>query len=60
MLGLLASCRQEKMPDVAALAFSKGAVLRGIKAGSQQYLDEVSRHVASRVFEGTCRKGGWL
>ncbi|KAJ4337791.1 hypothetical protein N0V95_008223 [Ascochyta clinopodiicola] len=48
VIGFLASCPQEKMPDVAALALSKGAVVRGIMVGSKQQLEEVTRFVASR------------
>lgn len=36
------------MPDVAALALSKGAVVRGIMVGSKQHLEEVARFVVER------------
>lgn len=48
VIGFLASCPQEKMPDVAALALSKGAVVRGIMVGSRQHLEEVTRYVVDR------------
>ena len=48
VIGFLASCPQEKMPDVAALALSKGAVVRGIMVGSKQQLEDVTRFVTSR------------
>ncbi|KAI9148268.1 NAD(P)-binding protein [Paramyrothecium foliicola] len=48
VIGFLASCPQEKMPDVAGLALSKGAVVRGIMVGSKQQLEDVTRFVTSR------------
>lgn len=48
VIGFLATCPQEKMPDVAALALSKGAVVRGIMVGSKKHLEEVTRFVASK------------
>jgi NADPH:quinone reductase-like Zn-dependent oxidoreductase len=48
VIGFLASCPQEKMPDVAALALGKGAVVRGIMVGSKQQLEDVTRFVTSR------------
>lgn len=36
------------MPDVAALALAKGAVVRGIMVGSKQHLEEVTRFVVVR------------
>jgi NADPH:quinone reductase-like Zn-dependent oxidoreductase len=48
VIGFLASCPQDKMPDVAALALSKGAVVRGIMVGSKQQLEDVTRFVTSR------------
>lgn len=48
MIGFLASCPQDKMPDVAALALSKGAVVRGIMVGSKQQLEDVTRFVTSK------------
>lgn len=48
VIGFLASCPQDKMPDVAALALSKGAVVRGIMVGSKQHLEEVARFVVER------------
>lgn len=48
VIGFLASCPQDKMPDVAALALSKGAVVRGIMVGSRQHLEDVTRYVVAR------------
>lgn len=48
VIGFLASCPQEEMPDVAALALSKGAIVRGIMVGSKQQLEEVTNFVISR------------
>lgn len=48
VIGFLASCPQDQMPDVAALALSKGAVVRGIMVGSKQHLEEVTRFVVAR------------
>jgi NADPH:quinone reductase-like Zn-dependent oxidoreductase len=48
VIGFLASCPQDKMPDVAALALGKGAVVRGIMVGSKQQLEDVTRFVTSK------------
>ncbi|KAJ3542973.1 hypothetical protein NM208_g3814 [Fusarium decemcellulare] len=48
VIGFLASCAQDKMPDVAALALSKGAVIRGIMIGSKQQLQEVTQFVTAK------------
>jgi NADPH:quinone reductase-like Zn-dependent oxidoreductase len=48
VIGFLASCPQDKMPDIAALALSKGAVVRGIMVGSKQQLEDVTRFVTAR------------
>ncbi|KAK2611615.1 hypothetical protein N8I77_004946 [Diaporthe amygdali] len=48
VIGFLSSCPQDQMPDVAALALSKGAVVRGIIVGSKQHLEEVTRYVLAR------------
>lgn len=48
VIGFLAACPQDRMPDVAALALSKGAVVRGIMVGSKQHLEEVTRFVVAR------------
>jgi NADPH:quinone reductase-like Zn-dependent oxidoreductase len=48
VIGFLAPCPQEKMPDVAGLALSKGAVVRGIMIGSKQQLEDVTRFVVSK------------
>ncbi|OHE96906.1 hypothetical protein CORC01_07873 [Colletotrichum orchidophilum] len=51
VIGFLASCEQSKMPDVAALVLSKGAVVRGIMVGSKQHLEEVMRYVVARELQ---------
>ncbi|CAN9475139.1 alcohol dehydrogenase [Alternaria sp. MG1] len=48
VIGFLAPCQQDKMPDVAALALSKGAIVRGIMVGSKQQLEDVTRFVTSK------------
>ncbi|KAH7010313.1 hypothetical protein EDB80DRAFT_839584 [Ilyonectria destructans] len=48
VIGFLAACAQDEMPDVAALALSKGAVVRGIMVGSKQQLEDVTRFVAAK------------
>ncbi|KAJ4230758.1 hypothetical protein NW757_013939 [Fusarium falciforme] len=48
VIGFLAGCLQDRMPDVAALALSKGAVVRGIMVGSKQQLEDVTRFVTAR------------
>lgn len=48
VIGFLASCPQDEMPDVAALALAKGAVVRGIMVGSKQHLEEVARFVVAK------------
>lgn len=48
VIGFLAACPQEEMPDVAALALSKGCVVRGIMVGSRQHLEEAARFVVAR------------
>jgi NADPH:quinone reductase-like Zn-dependent oxidoreductase len=48
VIGFLASCPQDKMPDVAALALSKGAIVRGIMVGSKQQLEDVTRFVTAK------------
>lgn len=48
VIGFLAPCPQDKMPDVAALALSTGAVVRGIMVGSQQQSEEVTRFVTAK------------
>lgn len=48
VIGFLSPCPQDQMPDVAALALSKGAVVRGIIVGSKQHLEEVTRYVIAR------------
>lgn len=48
VIGFLSQCPQEKMPDVAALALGKGAIVRGIMIGSKQQLDDVTRFVTSK------------
>lgn len=48
VIGFLAACAQDEMPDVAALALSKGAVVRGIMVGSKQQLEDVTRFVVAK------------
>ena len=48
VIGFLSQAEQSEMPDVAALALAKGAVVRGITAGSTQQLEEVARFVARK------------
>ncbi|KAF5113299.1 hypothetical protein DV495_003494 [Geotrichum candidum] len=48
VIGFLSPCPQDKMPDVAALALSKGAVVRGIMVGSKQQLEDVTRFVTTK------------
>lgn len=48
VIGFLSQAEQSKMPDVASLALSKGAVVRGIVVGSTQLLQEVTRFVAAK------------
>lgn len=48
MIGFLASASQEEMPDVAGLALSKGAIVRGIMIGSKQLLEEAVRFIGNR------------
>lgn len=38
----------KEMPDVAAMALAKGAVVRGITVGSTQQLQEVARYVGEK------------
>ncbi|KAL7754950.1 hypothetical protein ACKLNR_014707 [Fusarium oxysporum f. sp. zingiberi] len=51
VIGFLAQCEQKDMPDVALLALSKAAVVRGIIIGSRQHLEEVTRFVVARDLE---------
>ncbi|KAI2837245.1 hypothetical protein CBS11852_7566 [Aspergillus niger] len=48
VIGFLAQASQEEMPDVAALALGKGAVVRGIMTGSKQLLEEAVRFIGNR------------
>lgn len=48
VIGFLSQAEQLKMPDIAALALAKGAVVRGITVGSTEQLEEVARFVASK------------
>lgn len=50
-IGFLAQCPQDQMPDVAALALSKGAVIRGIMVGSKMQLEECTRFVTTKDLE---------
>lgn len=48
VVGFLSAAAQEDMPDVAGLALSKGAVVRGITVGSTQLLEEAVRFFGAR------------
>ncbi|KAI8722885.1 PKS-ER domain-containing protein [Fusarium sp. LHS14.1] len=48
VVGFLAPCPQDEMPDVAALALGKGAVVRGIMIGSKQHLEDATRFFTSK------------
>ncbi|GAP88930.2 putative alcohol dehydrogenase [Rosellinia necatrix] len=48
VIGFLAGCARDAMPDVAALALARGAVVRGIVIGSKQQLEDVARFVAEK------------
>lgn len=48
VIGFLAACPQDQMPDVASLALSKGAVVRGIIIGSKQQLEDMTRFVTAK------------
>ena len=48
IVGFLSQAKQEKMPDVAGLALSKGCVIRGINVGSKQLLEELVRFVIQK------------
>ncbi|EHK95984.1 NAD(P)-binding Rossmann-fold containing protein [Glarea lozoyensis ATCC 20868] len=48
VVGFLSAAKQEDMPDVAGLALSKGAVVRGITVGSKQLLEELVRFVLKK------------
>lgn len=51
VIGFLAAASQDEMPDVATLALSKGAIVRGIMVGSKQQLDEAALFIGSRNLE---------
>lgn len=46
VIGFLSQAKE--MPDVAAMALAKGAVVRGITVGSTQQLQEVARFVGEK------------
>lgn len=48
VIGFLSTAEQKDMPDVAALALGKGAIVRGITVGSKALLEELVQFVASR------------
>jgi NADPH:quinone reductase-like Zn-dependent oxidoreductase len=48
VIGFLAAASQGQMPDVAALALGKGAIVRGIITGSKQQLDEVVQFIGAK------------
>ncbi|KAJ0382980.1 hypothetical protein COL922a_011417 [Colletotrichum nupharicola] len=60
VIGFLASCPQDQMPDVAALALSKGAVVRGFMVGSRQHLEEATRYVVARGLKVPVEKEFWI
>lgn len=49
VIGFLAT--PETMPDVAALALGRGAIVRGITVGAKQYLEELVAFVCARGLE---------
>ncbi|KAL7912440.1 NAD(P)-binding protein [Trichoderma velutinum] len=51
IIGFLSTAKQDEMPDVAALALSKGCIVRGITVGSKQLLEECVRFVGSQNLE---------
>ena len=48
IIGFLSAAKQEDMPDVAGLALSKGAIVRGITVGSKQLAEEAVRFFGVR------------
>lgn len=56
VIGFLSAAKQEDMPDVAALALSKGCIVRGITVGSKQLLEELVRFVASKDLQPPVEK----
>lgn len=48
VIGFLSQASQEDMPDVASLALSKGAVVRGIMVGSKQLLEEAVTFISKQ------------
>lgn len=51
VIGFLAAASQDEMPDVATLALSKGAIVRGIMVGSKQQLEEAALFIGSKNLE---------
>ena len=51
VIGFLAAASQDEMPDVATLALSKCAIVRGIMIGSKQQLEEAVLFIGSRNLE---------
>ncbi|KAI9932606.1 hypothetical protein ASPWEDRAFT_166260 [Aspergillus wentii DTO 134E9] len=51
VIGFLSSATQKKMPDVAGLALSTGAVVRGIMIRSKQMLKNVVRFIGVRELD---------
>ena len=47
VIGFLSAAPQDKMPDVATLAISKGAVVRGIMIGSKQLMEEAVQFIGA-------------
>lgn len=51
VIGFLAPCPQDQMPDVAGMVVGKGLIVRGIMIGSKEQLDDVTRFVTSKNLE---------
>ncbi|KAH8548515.1 hypothetical protein BGW37DRAFT_514597 [Umbelopsis sp. PMI_123] len=43
VIGFLAGCPSDQRPDIAGLALSRGAIVRGIMVGNRQQLEEMVR-----------------
>ncbi|RDW79210.1 zinc-dependent alcohol dehydrogenase family protein [Aspergillus mulundensis] len=48
VIGFLAQAKQEEMPDVAALAISRGCIVRGVTIGPVQMLEDLVRFVGNK------------
>ncbi|KAL4931509.1 zinc-dependent alcohol dehydrogenase family protein [Aspergillus undulatus] len=56
MIEFLSSAPQEEMPDVAGLALSKGAIVRGIMVATKQLLEEAVRFIGARDLQVPAEK----